>query len=175
MFSGYRKWNDPLRGCILLSAELFLHLESGMTRTREEENIVRGGTEEDARGFEKKGSWRKRPLAIKHGVSPALRIMPRNADNWLNRPDDPRRRAHRCSWRHGTARSSARCLIDSKWFILSAVLLHLQHSPGTEATIKIQSDGLSFGNGKCCKMWNWMAFLNNTFVTNCISVKTFCL
>lgn len=35
--------------------------------------------------------------------------------------DDPGRRAHRCSWRRGTAkRSSARdpsCLIDSKWFI----------------------------------------------------------
>lgn len=107
---------------------------SGMTR--EEENIARGSWRRHERGWKR----RRRPLAIKHGVSPALRIMPWNADNWLNRPDDPRRRAHRCSWRHGIARSLARdpsCLIDSKWFILCAVPLHLRHSPSTEAIIKI--------------------------------------
>jgi len=89
--------------------------------------------------------WRKkrrRLLAqLNYGVSPALRIMPRNADNWPNRPGDPRRRAHRCSWRRGTAkRSSARdpsCLIDSKWFILSAVPLHLRHSSRIVAIIKM--------------------------------------
>ena len=42
----------------------------------------------DGREMEKEGE-KKRPLAIKHGVSPAPRIMPRNADNWLNRPGRP--------------------------------------------------------------------------------------
>lgn len=127
---------------------------SGMTRTGEEESIARGSWRRRER-VEKRGSWRRRPLAIKHGVSPALRIMPRNADNWLNRPGDPRRRAHRCSWRHGTARSSARgpsCLIDSKWFILSAVPLHLQHSPRASKRLSKYSDRLSFGNEKYCEI-----------------------
>lgn len=75
VFSGFRKWNYPPR--ILLLVELFLHLEWW---GREKRNIARG-VEEDARGV-KKRRWL---LAIKHGVSPALRIMPQNADNWLNR------------------------------------------------------------------------------------------
>jgi len=50
MFSRFKRWNDPLCGCILLSTELFLHLE---WRGRKKKRILRGGTEEDAREVEK--------------------------------------------------------------------------------------------------------------------------
>lgn len=105
-----------------------------------DENIAKKRDEEVPRG-----RWRKkkrRLLAqLNYGASPAPRIMPRNADNWQNRPGDPRRRAHRCSWRRGTANTSSAhdpsCLIDSKWFILSAVPLHLRHSSRIVAIIKM--------------------------------------
>lgn len=114
-FSSSESENDrAMRSCFIVGWVI-----SSLGMKRKESSVwMRERTEKDVRD----GERRRTPLAIKHGVRLAPRIMPRNADNWLNRPGDSRRRTHRCSWRRSAARSSARdpsCLIDSKWFILS--------------------------------------------------------